>query len=499
MPTLPRLTVAAAATLAVACGTRSDARPLNVLLITLDTTRPDHMGCYGYGKETTPVIDGIASEGVRFERAVSTAGLTPMSHASILTGLNNYRHGMRVFYSTSVSHRLKDSVDTLPEILERRGWRTAAYVSSYPVSQVYGLDQGFQHFDTADDYSTLDLTQQQRHEDIWLEAEKTNTQRRGDATVDGALDWLERSPRDEPWCLWVHLFDVHDFSLVPDEAFARSMGVTYDKSLGAANPDARETMYDPELRFMDDQVGRLVEWLRRNGEWEDTLLVLTADHGQGLKDGYQRHGWIKHRLLYDWCIRVPLVLRLPGGPSGAVVGEQVRTIDILPTVLDVLGIDARGLDGESLLDLVRGERERAPRMAYADALNLEDQHAPHKLPGNNRDNLFCATDGRWKLVYHQRRPDQSELFDLETDPLELDDVASAHPEVVAHLRDWLVERRAFDFEPPEASSGAGPDAESLRALGYGGGYGGDDPDAEPAETTRPTQRDAGDPAEEDGE
>ena len=137
------LPLALMAALFPGCGGGSTADRMNVLLITLDTTRPDRMSCYGGQPGLTPTIDAFAGEGVRFERAISTAGITPMSHSSILTGLNNYAHGMRVFYSPEVSHRLKDVVDTLPEVLQPLGYRTAARVSSYPVSAAYGLDQGF--------------------------------------------------------------------------------------------------------------------------------------------------------------------------------------------------------------------------------------------------------------------------------------------------------------------------------------------------------------------
>ena len=146
-----RVLVACAAAGRVACGRDEVERHPNVLIVTLDTTRADRIGCYGGVDGVSPTIDALAADGVRFTRAIATAGLTPMSHASILTGPNNYAHGMRVFHSKTVSHRLKDEVDTLPEILAAKGYATVARVSSYQASEQYGLDQGFGDFESGVD------------------------------------------------------------------------------------------------------------------------------------------------------------------------------------------------------------------------------------------------------------------------------------------------------------------------------------------------------------
>jgi arylsulfatase A-like enzyme len=441
----------------------------NVLLVTLDTVRADRLGCYGDQAASTPHLDGLAQEGVRFECAISTAGLTPMAHASILTGRNPYSHGLRVFYG-DLEHRLSPDIASLPSMLAARGWRTAAFVSAYPVSEIYGLDNGYQRFRTGvrDSIAELDISHPQKHRGYWQDSKLTHTQRRGDHTTDEALTWLEQFGDAGPWHMWLHYFDVHDFSLVPPVEFAERAGVVYDKTLGPKDVSARELMYDLELSFVDAQIGRVLEHLESSGQLEQTLIVVVADHGQGLGDGLQRHSWLLHRLVYEWSIRVPLILRLPGEQGGVVVPELVRTIDILPTVLEALDLDPPGgLEGRSVLPILRGELDE-PRIAYADALNLEDAHSPgSRLPENQRDNLFVAMDQRWKLIHHATLPANSELYDLEADPLELVNVHAQHPEVVQRLRRFLEMKDAFRLVPSSAET-AVPDSSSLEALGYTG-------------------------------
>jgi arylsulfatase A-like enzyme len=227
-------------------------------------------------------------------------------------------------------------------------------------------------------------------------------------------------------------------------------------------------MYDPELNFVDMQLGRIFDHLKATGQDENTIIIITADHGQGLKDGQRRHGWIKHRLLYQWCLRVPLILRIPG-EDPAVVKELVRTIDILPTLLEVLDMAAPApMEGQSLLGLARGEAQGG-RIAYAEALNLIDTHAPKRgLPAHCVDNLFCVTDGRWKMIHHEKQPGNTELFDLEADPMELRNIAVAHPEEVQRLRAFLHETGAMQIRAGTAGEEDAGQAALLHSLGYTG-------------------------------
>ena len=448
---------------AAACGPADEPAPRhNVLLVTLDTTRADRMGCYG-GTAATPNLDRLAEQGALFARAVSTAGLTPMSHASILTGLNNYRHGLRVFYSEEVSYTLHEENETLPEILAARGWKTGAFVSAYPVSEFYGLDQGFETYRTGVSAEELDLSRQQRHDELWNEEGLSSTQRRGDYTVDEALAWLE-GVGEAPWCLWVHLFDVHDFSVVPPSDWIARFGIEYDKDVPVNSLEWRERIYDPEITFADEQVGRLFDRIEALGQWDDTVIVVTADHGQGLTDGMRNHGWLKHRLLYDWSLHVPMILRVPGEEAGVRVEPLVRTIDVLPTVLEALDVAGPDMEGQSMLALARGGPDDG-RVAYADALNLFDQHAPKKMQPEYLDNLYCVTDASWKLIWHELAPENVELFDLRADPEELTNVAAANPDQVARLKAFLDERGATKMRAPGAGAAA-PSTDALRNLGY---------------------------------
>ncbi len=441
----------------------------NVLLITLDTTRADRLGCYGYEQANTPILDELASEGVRFERAFSTAGITPVSHASILTGLNNYSHGLRIFYG-ELGHRLPAEVPSLPAILAKRGWQTAAFVSAYPVSDAYGLARGYQLFQTGLE-ATLedqDLAQPLKNGSLWLDGRVNDTQRRSDATTDEALAWLEEHSAQGPWHLWMHFFDVHDFSLVPPAQYAAAANFDYDKSAGLKDVASRERLYDFELGYMDQQLGRVIEHLKRTGQYERTLIVVTSDHGQGLSRGLEDHGWMFHRLLYDWSLHVPLILKLPGRGEGKAIEQLVRTIDILPTILEELDVlSPEGIEGRSLLPLVRGEADE-PRFAYADALNRIDAYSPgRKLPARQNDNLYVAMDRRWKLIHHHEKPQHSELYDLANDPQELDNRYEANPEVAKRLLQVLLDQEAFRTRR-QAARGPAPDGGALGDLGYTG-------------------------------
>ena len=203
---------------------------------------------------------------------------------------------------------------------------------------------------------------------------------------------------------------------------------------------------------MDAQLGRVLQWLRDHDQYDDTIVVITADHGEGLGEGRKNHGWAKHRLLYDWCLHVPLIVKVPGEPPARVVSDQVRTIDIVPTILEALEIGGtQPIHGASVLGLMRGMREEAPRLAYADALNLLDAHSPpaRYLPPGHFDNLYAVSDGRWKLVWRRHDPAAGELFDLGADSDELTNLfAPDHPEV-QRLKQFLDLEDVWRLDAPE--------------------------------------------------
>ena len=214
---------------------------------------------------------------------------------------------------------------------------------------------------------------------------------------------------------------------------------------------------------MDAQMGRIFDWLEASGQYDDTIIVVVADHGQGLGD----HDWFEHRLIYQEQIRTPLVMRVPGRARGLNVSSVVRTVDIVPTVLDLLDIEsAITFEGSSLLPLVDGITEE-PRVAYSEALNSIDSWTPERLPEIQKDLLFSVIDEGWKLIYHREQPGNSELYHLEEDPAELVNVIERYPEEAKRLMSWLARSKAMEIELQDIEGDIDPEAlRKLEALGY---------------------------------
>lgn len=444
------------AALLLACAPEAEAPRWNVLLVTLDTTRVDRVSAYGYGVETTPNLDALARDGVRFERAVVPASVTPVSHATILTGLDPYHHGLRVFYGP-VGHFLSAEHATLATRLSRAGWATGGFVSALPASERFGLDQGFATFRSGidDQVLTSDPAKRTPKDGRWQRRAVGAAQRRADATTSEALAWLATVER--PWLMWVHYFDAHDPTLIPPEEATRAF------SLPPEDERRYFDAYDAELHYMDAHLGTLLAAIAERGESEQTIVVVISDHGQGMGD----HGWNQHRLLYQEQIAAPLVLRHPGGPRGLVVTTLARAADLAPTILDLLGMPTSPSDGRSLAPAMRGEPAPAA-IAYAEALNTLDVHAPAKLPAHQKDLLFVASDGDWKLIHHYNEPANDELYHLVRDPRELENVRDAHPEQREQLLDWLRRSGAMSIEQVEPGAPMDPEMrEQLEALGYG--------------------------------
>jgi len=448
------LCLGAAALLGAGC-TPTAARP-NVLLVTLDTTRADALGCYGKPGDPTPVLDALAAEGTRFDAAIATAALTPASHASILTGLDGAHHGVRVLAGGGGMHLAADH-PTLATILREHGYQTAAVLSAFPVSKAYGFERGFDLYDCPEGA----LEPGPAGTPTW---NLSKLQRRADATIDRAVAWV-RGAR-APFFLWMHCFDPHDAALLPP-------------GVAASAPDAidlTDAQYDAEVRYVDRELGRLFAALREIGAWENTIVVVVADHGEGRGD----HGWPHHRILYQEEIRVPLIVRpsralRSGGEAGAAsapaVAELVRTTDVLPTILEFLGIlPLKAIDGKSLRGLMQGRAE-PPRIALADAVNGYDLNALQIRSRPLDDFLYCAMDARWKLVYRPAHPEASELFDLARDPRELQNRAAEEPARARDLERELARAAPWvtaPFPPLDPQSAAATQR-ALSGLGYTGG------------------------------
>jgi arylsulfatase A-like enzyme len=433
----------------------------NVLLITLDTTRADRLGCYGYTKAETPNLDSLAAQGCRFDLAFSTSALTAMSHASILTGLFPHQHGLRVF-SGPTGNYLPADIPTLASVLRNHDYRTGAFVSAWTASSGYGLHHGFDTFDSGLDLEKLRSEEPDlklRSKNKWRDEPMDRGQRRGDLTVHRALKWLQ--DETDPFFLWVHFFDPHDPTLIPPPEVTDRFGLDV-QGLKRFARDRRDAHYDPEIYYMDLQVGRLLDHLRSTGQFEQTVVAVLADHGQGLGD----HGWYMHRLLYQEQIRIPLLFHGPGIPAGQVLPDLVRNIDVFPTLLELVGLPVPEVAGRSLRSLWSGQ-EDAPRIAIAEALNSLDRHANLNLPEHQKDLLFCISDREWKLIHHQEHPENSELYHLQTDPAEQHNVLKEHPGQYQRLLGVLTELGAMKIELVEEQEDATA-VDLLRSLGYVG-------------------------------
>jgi arylsulfatase A-like enzyme len=256
----------------------------------------------------------------------------------------------------------------------------------------------------------------------------------------------------------VHYFDPHDPVLLPPkrikDRFARDLPPSHEW---------KRSMYDAEVFFMDQEIGRLFRYLKDSGLYENTVIVVVGDHGEGLGD----HDWWHHRVLYQEQIRLPMILRLPGGPERARVGRLVRSIDLFPTVLEWLDLPVpEGVEGRSLVKLMNGERD-PPRFAYADAINLLDNNLGAGIDERHRDLMYCVTDGAWKLIYRQFNPDRSELYHLAEDPLEIHNVIDRYPDQRKRLMTLFEQTGGRIDQLIEAAPENKELLEKLKALGYG--------------------------------
>lgn len=456
---------------------RSEATPEmpNILLIAIDTLRYDHLGLYGYPRNTSPNLDALARKGVVFEHAISQAPWTAASFGSLFTGLYPSVHGINGGVrwgpgQTSAGGTLPFAVQktlsatqlTMAEALRRSGYSTAGFVSNVYINSIFGFSQGFELYND-------------RHEDYSKNV--SGAKRRGENTNGFAFDWL-RGEVKEPFFLFVHYNDPH-WPYDPPQGIGKEWVKDYQGSLTPEkttqvvqaegkpitnlSPEDVQYMiglYDGEIAYTDRNVGRLLHEVEQRGFKRPLLTVVTADHGEEFLDhGSASHGYT----LYDEQIRVPLVFNYPERLKPRRVDAQVRLVDVLPTVLDLVGAPAiAGLQGESAAAHLRGGSTPVPRDAYSEA--------PY-----NKDMTSVRTDAGPKLIYDFGNR-KAQLFDIRSDPREQKNLSESNGAEVTELNTKLETFRGANETirvAREKEGGAASEVildeatqERLRALGY---------------------------------
>lgn len=421
-------------------------KPPNLVLISLDTVRADHCSVYGYGLPTTPVLEKVSAEGVVFDSAYSTTPTTGPSHASLFTGLMPQTHGLRVN-----GERLETPRRTLAEHLAASGYQTAGIASSFVLSASFGFSRGFSHWN--DD---LPFEGSKHQSGQWMNhTVRAGFDRRADHTTEVATQWL-REFRDpgRPFFLFVHYFEPHGPYVPPEPWLEKFCGVESEPMIPA---------YDAGLAFTDDEVGRFLRVLEDLGLAEDTLVVITADHGEGLMS----HGAMAHGAhLYDEAVHIPLVFRWPAGiQEGRRVQQPVGLPDLAPTILELIGVGdlSTAMDGRSfassLLNPSMGSDER-PVFLFRGSVR-RGWVGDREVGGE----LFGVIDGRWKYTTSQFEGD--ELFDRNVDAMERQNLASQHTDEVQRLRKLLAPWHTGNSvsEGPEAVL-TSEERRGLEALGY---------------------------------
>jgi arylsulfatase A-like enzyme len=446
---------AAALALAAGCGGGSaPTTPRNLLFVSIDTLRADHVGCYGYGRPTTPHLDALAARSERFASCWSVMPTTLPAHTAMFTSLHPKLVG-----AVANGFPVAPAAHTLAERLREQGFATGAFVSAVPLHPRFGLDQGFDVYD-----------------------HPPGEERRGDETRARAEDWL-RARGPERFFAFVHLFDPHTWYGAPEEQralFGAPGGPQPPEreflgdpaAFDAARREALVAAYDAEIRFADAQLGLLLELLEERGLADSTLVVVTSDHGETLDEliGGYGYGYDHGEFLHGRELRVPLVVHVPGRDGAGVHEAAVSQLDLLPTLLELLEVPREGLLlGRSLAPLLSGA-SLAPRPVFAERRDLT-RGETQKPPSPALAGLEFAVAGEaWLFVTGATRGE--ELYDLRADAQGLSDVAADHPGELARLRElvdsWRATQAALGLQGPAADpADIDPELlEALRALGY---------------------------------
>jgi len=403
----------------------------NVLLFTLDTTRADRIGCYGYPNVRTPNIDGLAAQGVLFKNATAQAPLTLPSHSSIFTGTYPFIHGVR----DNGGFYLEPENVTLAELLKPRGFTTSAFVGAFVLDSRWGLNQGFDYY-----YDNFDFA---KYKKISLDS----VQREGGEVAKAFFDWFKTNG-DRRFFSWIHLYDPHTPYEPPEPYRSEYSGRPWG-------------LYDGEIAYVDSIIGKVLESLREKGVLDKTIIIIMGDHGESLGE----HGESSHAFfIYDSTVSVPLILRLPASNlKGKVIDAQVENVDMMPTLLDLLGIAVpKEVQGRSLVPLLAGGRAGAERMAYS-----ESYYPRYHYGWSELKSLRTVT---YKYIQAPR----PELYDLVRDPMEKSNIYGQNgPQAERFIKELkrIQEQSSVQGTGEKAPRQLDNDTlEKLKALGYVGGF-----------------------------
>jgi len=400
----------------------------NVVFITIDTLRADHLGCYGYKRIHTPNLDALAATGTRFERAYTPVPVTLPAHTVIFTGTYPMFNGMHDFSG----NKLGPSTITLASLLKDQGYATGAVVGSAVLDSRFGLNRGFDFY-----YDHFDFNRLQ-------ESNIDEMDRPGNLVADAALDWLSKNYQHK-FFLWMHLYDPHH-PYEPPPPY---------------NTEYKDHLYDGEIAFADAQVGRLLNFLKQKGLYRNTLIVFTGDHGESLGE----HGELTHGFfIYNATLHVPVIIHLPGQVATKVVAEPINIADLMPTALNALKLEVPSqVQGRNLLPLMTGKEKAEPVSLYAETF------LP-RLHFNWSELRSVETE-----KYHYIQAPKPELYDLSKDPDEKENLYSQKKAVAEELQarlTSLVDRYSASHEMAEKTGLDPALMERLKSLGYAGFSGG---------------------------
>ncbi len=435
----------------LACGGGGGSDRHNIIILTIDTIRADHLGTYGYFRNTSPFIDALAEESVVYDRCVAPMATTLPSHLSLMTGTYPVEHGVLANVGDG-GNRFVPSPElrTFAEFASEAGYSTAALVSATPLKKHSGIAAGFDRFD-----------------------EPAGAERKATATTDAAIAWLNEQG-DAPYFLWLHYFDPHAPYEAPplhppfaaDDDLRAYLGERRFLEYGVQHDDRpfpttdMIDFYDDEIRYLDGEIGRLLAALRQSDDWKKTILVLVGDHGEGLGQHEEWH----HGLVWGEQLHVPLLFRVPGEMPYR-VPEPISVVDVIPTLFAYLD----GIPSDSFLEQASGTNrlfDTGPRF-------LISQSSSRRRTQSDPFGVYSMTTAKWKYIYRASGDDA--LYFLETDPFELTNRIESEPDEAARLREIImaelerqVERGALLW------GGTSPSSEpldqktrdELKALGY---------------------------------